>query len=423
MNDKTNVKGFFAEMLTLVPEENKRAYWEYTIESNLSRSCAIHMCMLLMNLTIIALLGLISSGEDKVFYVLDWVYSYAIVACAAISLLTVILILKLRYNTTHIKMLDHIVFISTIVLAILSGLVTCYEFFFSSQFLRHALMSIAVSSLVCYSLYKDLLIVASGFISFFIGYTLMSIYNPQGTSQLNMDSLVALTKFPIIISMAAYMILCIAITVANNRRNYRDFVRMQSAMSHQEELEELTMKLNIANKQLLEMSAKDSLTGLNNRRSIDEYLDSIWPKCCADGTDISILMVDVDHFKSYNDKYGHQAGDEGLRMIAKVLNRSFVPEEGMLARYGGEEFIAVIPSTQTDAVISLAEKIRVEVEDMGIANPLASNLDNVLTVSVGVLLAKAKDAMSIDACIKLADDALYSAKSRGRNTIEVVSIA
>ncbi|TAK92667.1 MAG: GGDEF domain-containing protein, partial [Aquabacterium sp.] len=136
-------------------------------------------------------------------------------------------------------------------------------------------------------------------------------------------------------------------------------------------------------------------------------------------SNVSILMVDVDHFKKYNDRYGHPAGDECLTQIAKVLQTTLRRPEDLIARYGGEEFIAVLPRTDANYAAAIAERVRVAVEALQMRHE-SSSASHFVTVSVGVVSCKADFQMKSSALISAADQALYQAKHEGRNRVCVV---
>ncbi len=122
-----------------------------------------------------------------------------------------------------------------------------------------------------------------------------------------------------------------------------------------------SIKLEESNKTLKGLSTSDFLTGLANRRSFDETFNREWRVCVRRKTPISILFIDIDYFKLYNDNYGHQAGDECLRQIAKVLKNYSRRPHDLCARYGGEEFIILLPELILSEAVELAEKIRADV--------------------------------------------------------------
>ena len=163
------------------------------------------------------------------------------------------------------------------------------------------------------------------------------------------------------------------------------------------------------------LAACDGLTGLANRRIFDETLEAEWRRAQRAQYPVSLLMIDVDHFKRYNDAFGHQHGDECLRKVASALTDVTVRTCDLVARYGGEEFVVILPATDKKGALVVAERIRAAVEE--IQMPHAGEGDEVVTVSIGVATSNSV----IDSPITLvasADDALYCAKDAGRNRVQ-----
>jgi len=163
----------------------------------------------------------------------------------------------------------------------------------------------------------------------------------------------------------------------------------------------------------------DGLTGIANRRRFEEKMDEEWRRAMRDGSLLSVLMIDVDHFKPYNDIYGHVLGDGCLRQIAVAAQRVIHRSSDLFARYGGEEFVAVLPNTDSGGAQLVAEQIRLAVEMLGL--PHSGNPHGVVTVSIGCATqALGHDAVST-VLVEAADQALYQAKSAGRNRVEVAA--
>jgi diguanylate cyclase (GGDEF)-like protein len=194
--------------------------------------------------------------------------------------------------------------------------------------------------------------------------------------------------------------------------------RTRHLVAHRRELQELvaqrTEELEKANAQLQYLSATDSLTGTANRRRFDEALDAEWRRAIRSNTELSILMIDVDQFKQYNDDYGHQQGDVCLRLIAGALGVAARRAGDIVARYGGDEFAVILPGTPLAYALAIAENTRLEVESLGVR--CKSGLQ--VTVSIGVATAKPDDSMQVAALVATADEALYRAKSAGGDRVE-----
>jgi diguanylate cyclase (GGDEF)-like protein/PAS domain S-box-containing protein len=174
-------------------------------------------------------------------------------------------------------------------------------------------------------------------------------------------------------------------------------------------------KLEEANRNLLLLASTDGLTGLANRRAFDKALLRETARCARDALPIVLLLIDVDCFKSYNDSYGHQEGDECLKRVSHLLRNLARRPGDVAARYGGEEFAIVLPNTTADGGRRFAERLRTGVEDMRI--PHCRSAFGVVTVSVG-LACETPVAGVEDGIVAKADAALYAAKENGRNRVE-----
>jgi diguanylate cyclase (GGDEF)-like protein len=167
---------------------------------------------------------------------------------------------------------------------------------------------------------------------------------------------------------------------------------------------------------LEQMAMLDSLTGIPNRRRFNEVFEQEWRRCKRDGAPLSLIVVDVDHFKAFNDNYGHAAGDEVLCRIAATLQTSLRRPGDFVARYGGEEFVMLLPGIDTDGARALCEHTRVDVESERIPHAL-SDVAPWITISLGGATRVPRDSMPNPELFSLADTYLYVAKNSGRNRI------
>ncbi|HSC05340.1 MAG TPA: diguanylate cyclase [Steroidobacteraceae bacterium] len=172
-------------------------------------------------------------------------------------------------------------------------------------------------------------------------------------------------------------------------------------------------------KLLGEMVARDGLTGIYNRRMFDERLAELWDQAVREQTPIAMLLIDIDHFKLFNDCYGHQAGDETLRRVAVTLDRFARRPLDFTARYGGEEFATVLYDVDRVFVDDIAQRMRSEVETLAIPHE-RSTAAPLLTVSVGAACVRPVPGRHREGLIQLADEALYTAKHQGRNRVVVM---
>jgi len=168
---------------------------------------------------------------------------------------------------------------------------------------------------------------------------------------------------------------------------------------------------------LEELAFLDGLTCIHNRRRFDEVLDQEWRRALRDGTWLTVMIIDIDFFKLFNDRHGHAAGDECLRQVAQTLKRSFSRAGDFVARYGGEEFAAVLAGTRLDEAIGCAQKLREDLASMDVKHA-GSPVSDRVTVSIGTASVQPCEESSAAEAVKIADEMLYRAKRDGRDRVE-----
>jgi diguanylate cyclase (GGDEF)-like protein/PAS domain S-box-containing protein len=169
--------------------------------------------------------------------------------------------------------------------------------------------------------------------------------------------------------------------------------------------------------ELAALALQDGLTGLANRRSFDQTIDLEWRRTVREMSELSLLLLDLDYFKQFNDEYGHQAGDDCLRSVAAATRSALSRPDDLACRYGGEEFAVILSRTNADGAIEIAERIRHAIEGLQIPH-LGNSAAPVVTASIGIAtaLARAGGTMRMpEGLLQAADHALYRAKSEGRN--------
>lgn len=192
----------------------------------------------------------------------------------------------------------------------------------------------------------------------------------------------------------------------------RDITERKQA---EQRIQQLVHQLEIEKNAAEFNAVTDSLTGLANRRYFDEAIRAEFFRLKRSGAHLSLIMLDVDHFKKFNDCYGHLAGDNCLQMIGATLKAVVGRVPDIIARYGGEEFVAILPETEKNGAINLAERIRQAVEQLAIPHGESATTDHV-TVSLGVVtISSATDLVTPEQIVAMADTALYRAKKGGRN--------
>jgi len=169
---------------------------------------------------------------------------------------------------------------------------------------------------------------------------------------------------------------------------------------------------------LRELALIDGLTGIANRRRMDEYLADEFKRAARNNSPLSVIMADIDYFKQFNDAYGHQGGDFCLQRVANAIKATLRRPADLVARYGGEEFAIILPDTAFAGASNLAEEIRRQVESLAIPHE-GSAIAKHVTLSMGISNAQSYENVEDVTLLSQADQALYQAKSKGRNQVVV----
>jgi two-component system chemotaxis family response regulator WspR len=214
-----------------------------------------------------------------------------------------------------------------------------------------------------------------------------------------------LVKLPDVIELLA--------RIRYHSRSYLTMLQRDEAYRALRESQQQLLDTNLVLQRLIK---SDSLTGLANRRYFDEYLEIEWSRALRDQSELSLLMIDVDYFKAYNDQHGHVAGDEVLRRVGESLRSSCTRATDLAARYGGEEFAVIMPGTAAGGARLQAEKIRRAVEAMGIPHDLPKP-GSPISVSIGIATIRPSVEHDPLSLVIKADEGLYLAKHSGRNQV------
>jgi diguanylate cyclase (GGDEF)-like protein len=205
--------------------------------------------------------------------------------------------------------------------------------------------------------------------------------------------------------------------------NFRLELEERRRFSRTERARQLREQLRASQHQLAEQSRQDPLTGLPNRRSFDDTLMGLWSQHRQTGRSLAFALIDVDHFKAYNDRYGHLAGDHCLKLVAQVIRERCTALGGFAARWGGEEFVVIWPDMDVARARRYSEELTAVVRQMGLRHE-ASLTGDTVTVSVGVALARpAQTGLRVEEVLAAADAALYRAKQGGRNRCDIDPMA
>lgn len=204
--------------------------------------------------------------------------------------------------------------------------------------------------------------------------------------------------------------------IARIRYHARAYNNMLQRDAAYRALRESQQQLQITNFELQRLTNTDGLTGISNRRYLDEYLGAEWRRARREQKELSLLLIDIDSFKFYNDTYGHVAGDHALKKVAQVLSASVLRSTDLCTRYGGEEFAVVLPVTDITGAETAANKICRAVEALQIPHA-QSEASAWMTVSIGAGTWMPTSEDSPDSLIALADERLYRAKASGKNRV------
>lgn len=219
---------------------------------------------------------------------------------------------------------------------------------------------------------------------------------------------------PLIESLAS-----LASVAMENRHLMDEQSKLRQQLEHEvdertEELKNALSKLSEAHIILKELTTIDAVTGIRNRQYFDEVLDQEWRRAQRQSYPISLLVVDIDHFKNVNDTYGHLAGDECLKAVASEIDSLFNRPSDVVARYGGEEFVIVLPYANEENAAAKAEQVRAHIEQLVV---LADGHQISVTLSIGWVSSTPTEGMTSRLLVAGADKALYEAKSGGRNRV------
>jgi len=207
------------------------------------------------------------------------------------------------------------------------------------------------------------------------------------------------------------VLLCLVAQYSIDRSNRREFLQRLLIHRKNHQLEQLNARLR-------DLAEVDSLTGIANRRTFDQVLDEEWRRARRRGYSLALLMSDIDFFKSYNDSYGHQQGDECIKQVAASMKHMVHRPGDLVARYGGEEFAVILPALDAEEAANVARNICQGVRDLRLPHPGSATHDFV-TVSVGVAALIPSQSYRASDLVGRADEALYAAKNEGRNRIQV----
>lgn len=220
-----------------------------------------------------------------------------------------------------------------------------------------------------------------------------------------------------IINSTTFLIISWAISYMRYKKLVEDFNYRKTIQEKNDELNRVNKELEEVNQKLETLSRIDSLTGIYNRFMLDRAVKAEWNRCKRNHTPLSVMMIDIDYFKIFNDNYGHQAGDDCIRRVAYALQACTKRSSDTVARYGGDEFSVILPYEEKENALRLAQKMKDTVAELSIPH-VYSNVSEKVTISIGVNTIIPSKGDSLEEFIRSADKALYRAKEC-RNEIVV----
>lgn len=264
-------------------------------------------------------------------------------------------------------------------------------------------------------------------------------FSPAAATGLNLLAAILQTWFPFIGSEALLtssdlllrsvmgrlfcgLLVLVQMVLVTNQQHWRmRAVLEQQARRLEEVVAARTQDLSVANARLELLSHQDSLTGIPNRRGFQRTFDAEWQRALRHQLPLTVGMLDVDHFKAYNDHYGHPAGDRCLERIAAVLAASLGRPGELIARYGGEEFVVLLPGLPLEAVGPLGERFRSSIHSLGLTHARGGS-EGIVTISLGLATVVPRDGIMPEELLAAADALLYRAKDEGRNRVCLASL-
>lgn len=228
---------------------------------------------------------------------------------------------------------------------------------------------------------------------------------------------ITVTKLTYHFGIATAQVVLAGTVIVNLRARTIDAYNQRQTVS---EREQAIVVLNHDREELAAISDTDGLTGVANRRHFNRRFSEMFHGGLGRGTNVHLMMLDVDHFKRYNDRYGHPSGDTCLRLIAAVLRRVLHGEQEFAFRYGGEEFGALLVDVSVAYAVSIAERIRRSIQEEDIEHTNRDDGLDVVTVSIGLATAAIGDGTTQESLLDRADNSLYAAKRKGRNRVMAV---
>lgn len=354
---------------------------------------ARHLELLYSHLSVSVLTGIVAGSFitimlwDEVNHVLFniWLAFFAILLIY--RLLILLFFTRSNDTTSHLNLWDNLNFAGTLMTGLIWGSLT---FFYSSLWPPEVQISLWVLLIALMSgASASISVVLKYYLAYCAPIILFSLYVQY------------VDKSYYLMGIFFFYTLLLSMTAKNFRKQNNFIIEQQ-------------IKLIDANNKLEALATKDALTNLPNRRAFENLFRNEWERHLRSKKHLSLMMLDVDYFKNYNDHYGHSKGDECLRSIANIIQKSLLRPSDVAARYGGEEFIIILPETSKEGALEVAERIHYNLKVMNIPHEYPRP-DSRLTVSIGIATLIPESGKNSKVLQLLADRELYKAKANGRN--------
>lgn len=354
---------------------------------------ARHLELLYSHLSVSVLTGIVAGSFitimlwDEVDHVLFsiWLAFFAILLIY--RLLILLFFTRSNDTTSHLNLWDNLNFAGTLMTGLIWGSLT---FFYSSLWPPEVQISLWVLLIALMSgASASISVVLKYYLAYSAPIMLFSLYVQY------------VDKSYYLMAIFFFYSLLLSMTARNFRKQNNFIIEQQ-------------IKLIDANNKLEALATKDALTNLPNRRAFENLFRNEWERHLRSKNHLSLMMLDVDYFKNYNDHYGHSKGDECLRSIANIIQKSLLRPSDVAARYGGEEFIIILPETSKEGALEVAERIHYNLKVMNIPHEYPRP-DSRLTVSIGIATLIPESGKNSKVLQLLADRELYKAKANGRN--------
>lgn len=388
-------RGLLSRVFASVPPENRRDFEQHRLNTNVDRMYILAIYIIAVQL-ILNVINIIKPADSKGSDIM--VYVTLSMATLALGVVFWILLGQVRRGRIKSNIVKRILVNGLLYSYLIIQLIFCTLNIISTGGINSYIIAILIVGMfpILRPVSSILTILAS------FAYTLLAMYLTRDIS--DTWSSILITDIWTNLIIITGLVVCISVFI------YDIYV---SNYMHSVRLEQSNAELVRANNRLALMANTDEMTGVSNRHALSQDFGQVWQASALKNTKLAVAIVDIDFFKSYNDKYGHLEGDKCLQKVARSLRKSFRRRSDIVYRYGGEEFLIVYDASSDDA-FDLIEAARKNVEQLKIPHGDTS-ISPYVTISAGVCVVAPSVHVTTDEALKIADDALYESKNNGRN--------